>query len=127
MICGGLNSPALFSRAIVQARSSQPQPGSKQQEDTYLTFLELLDVTSNDEARKLPSEVLIEANEKQIAASQYPIFEYRSVLDDSFAPDLPTRMLVQGSYFKNIEILVGHNTNEVILSRESCFPGFHRH
>jgi hypothetical protein len=97
---GALNGPALFSRSIVQSPASQPQPGPKQQEDTYLTFLELLNVTSIDEARKLPSATLIEANEKQIAASQYSIFAYGSVPDDSFAPDFPYKDACAGLLFQ---------------------------
>ncbi|KEF62257.1 uncharacterized protein A1O9_00229 [Exophiala aquamarina CBS 119918] len=109
---GALNGPPLFSRAIVQSPGSQPQPGAKKQEDAHLAFLELLNVSSIEEARMLPSDVLIEANEKQISASKYGIFAYGSTPDGFFAPDFPTRMLVQGSHFKDIEVLVSHNTNE---------------
>lgn len=107
-----LNGPPLFSRAIVQSPGSQPQPGAKQQEDAYLAFLKLLNISNLEEAQSLSSDVLIEANQKQISASKYGIFAYGSSPDGFFAPDFPTRMLVQGSHFKDIDVLVGYNTNE---------------
>jgi len=86
---GALNVRPLFSRAIVQSPGSQQQPGAKRQEDTYLEFLELLNVSNIDEARNLPSDVLIEANGKQISTTPYSIFAYGSTPDGFFAPTSP--------------------------------------
>lgn len=116
-----LKGPAPFSRAIIQSPASAVQASAKQQEDTTLVFLNLLNVSTVDEARKLSSSALIEANSKQVAASSYGTFAYGNVPDDAFAPDLPTRMLAQGSYFDDIEVLVGHNANEGLSLANPAF------
>ena len=116
-----LNGPALFSRAIIQSPASNPKAGARQQEDTALEFLKLLNVSSFEEARKLPESALIAANAKQIAASGYGNFAYGNAQDDAFAPDLPPRMLVQGTHFKEIEVMIGHNANEGLSLVDPAF------
>ncbi|KAL9118166.1 MAG: hypothetical protein Q9187_005294, partial [Circinaria calcarea] len=112
---GGLAGPAPFAQAVLQSPAFQNRPGSLQQEETLQTFLSLLNVTSIEEARQLPSEALIKANAQQVGASTYGQFSYGPVVDGLFAPALPGRLLLQGSFDKNVKVMVGHNANEGLI------------
>lgn len=109
---GGLAGPAPFAQAIPQSPAFQNQPSSLQQEETFQTFLSLLNVKTIEEARQLPSEALIKANILQVGASTYGQFSYGPVVDGLFAPALPGRLLLQGSFDKNVKVMVGHNADE---------------
>ena len=109
---GGLNGPVPFAQAILQSPAWQPLPGNLQSETTFQNFLSLLNVSSIEEARQLPSQALIAANALQIAGSFYGGETYGPVVDGLFVPALPGRLLMQGSFHKNIKVMVGHNADE---------------
>ncbi|MCJ1251242.1 hypothetical protein MMC30_008473 [Trapelia coarctata] len=109
---GGLKSPTPFKQAILQSPAWEPMPSHVQQENTFQSFLKLLNVSSIQEARQLPSASLIQANALQVIGSVYGAFTYGPVVDGLFAPDLPGKLLLQGSYDKNLNVMVGHNANE---------------
>ena len=110
---GGLNGPVPFAQAILQSPAWQPLPGNLQSEDTFQRFLSLLNVTSLEEARQLPSETLINANFLQVALTPtYGASTYGPVVDGLFAPALPGRLLLQGSFHQNVKVMVGHNADE---------------
>ena len=91
-------------------------PSAYQQEKVFDSFLELLNVTTLQEARQLPSTVLIAANLMQIGLqSDYGLFTYGPVVDGLFTPALPGKLLLQGSYDKGLNVMVGHNANEGLL------------
>ncbi|MCJ1421245.1 hypothetical protein MMC32_007607 [Xylographa parallela] len=112
---GGLNAPAPFAQAIPQSPAWQPMVSSYQQEQTLDAFLSLLNVSTIEEARQLPSKALIVANTVQILSSAYGDFTYGPVVDGLFAPALPGRLLLQGSFYKDLKIMVGHNADEGLL------------
>ena len=112
---GGLKGPAPFQQAIPQSPGFQLIPGNLQQEETLQTFLALLNVSTIDEARQLPLSALVVANIIQVANSSYGDFTYGPVVDGLFAPALPGKLLLQGSYDKNLTVMVGHNADEGLL------------
>ncbi|MCJ1395754.1 hypothetical protein MMC18_008640 [Xylographa bjoerkii] len=112
---GGLGGPAPFSQAIPQSPAWQLMVSSYQQEQTLDAFLSLLNVSTIEEARQLPSEALIVANTVQVLSSAYGDFTYGPVVDGAFAPALPGRLLLQGSFYKDLKIMVGHNADEGLL------------
>ena len=112
---GGLKGPAPFSQAIIQSPSLRPLPGSLQQEQTYTAFLSLLNVSTVEEARRLPLAALIKANAVQVGQSYWGDFTYGPAVDGLFVPALPGRLLSQGSFDQNIRVLVGHNSDEGLL------------
>ena len=109
---GGLQGPAPFAQALPQSPAWQVLPSAIQQETTFQEFLNLLNVSTIEEARQLPSEDLILANIKQVGASLYGTFTYGPVVDGLFAPSLPGRLLLQGSFDQSIKVMVGHNADE---------------
>jgi carboxylesterase type B len=60
-----------FQRAIMQSPGFLPIPSLFQQEETFNTFLELLGVSSIEEARKLPKEDLALANSLMVLNASY--------------------------------------------------------
>lgn len=84
-------------------------------EDTLNTFLSLLNVTTVQQARQMPYLALAIANAISVARAPYGTFTYGPVVDGSFVPALPGKLLLQGSYDKSVRVMVGHNGNEGIL------------
>ncbi|OJJ70231.1 hypothetical protein ASPBRDRAFT_56931 [Aspergillus brasiliensis CBS 101740] len=112
IVAYGGDVPANFQRAIVQS------PGlsfttENQQNEIADQFLRILNVSSVEEARQLPSESLIAANSYQITnLSTYGSFSYGPVTDGGFAPDVPVHLLARGRFNQNISLIVGHNADE---------------
>ena len=112
---GGLKGPAPFQQAIPQSPGFLLVPGNLEQEVTFQTFLALLNVSTLEEARRLPSSALVVANLIQVANSSYGDYTYGPVVDGLFAPALPGKLLLQGSYDKDVNIMVGHNADEGLV------------
>ena len=112
---GGLNGPAPFQQAVLQSPGFQNIVSNLQEEQTFETFLGLLNVTTIQEARQLSSEALITANIAQVANSSYGDFTYGPVVDGLFAPAIPGKLLLQGSYDHNLTLMLGHNSDEGLL------------
>lgn len=113
---GGNRGPAPFQQAILQSPGWFPLPAENQQEATLQQFLDLLNVSSVEQARQLPSEKLIAANAYQVATkSSYGQYTYGPVVDGTFVPELPGKLLLEGNFDKNLRIMVGHNANEGLL------------
>lgn len=87
-------------------------PGNEQQEETFDEFLSLLNVSTLSKARQLPSSALIKANMQQVGASAYGFFTYGPVVDGLFAPAIPGKLLLQGSFDGNLKLMLGHNADE---------------
>ena len=109
---GGLDGPTPFQQAVLQSPAWQNNPSSYQQEITAQGFLKLLNVSTIEEARKLPSSALITANIIQVGGSTYGEFTYGPVVDGLFAPGLPGKLLLQGSFDNNLKLMLGHNADE---------------
>ena len=109
---GGLSGPAPFQQALLQSPEFQVLPGSLQQEQVFNDFLSLLSVNTIEEARQLPSSALIAASRNQVQNSAYSFVTYGPVVDGLITPALPGKLLLQGSYDKNLTVMVGYNANE---------------
>ncbi|KAL7935935.1 alpha/beta-hydrolase [Trichoderma chlorosporum] len=111
----GGQEPVPFRRAIPQSAGLVPVPGNKKAEQAFDEFLALLNVTTLAEARALPSEQLLAANAKQVANAPYGTFVHGPTVDGSFVPGMPSKLILQGSFAKDIEILSTFNSNEGVL------------
>ncbi|KAJ5623611.1 hypothetical protein N7490_012216 [Penicillium lividum] len=110
---GGKGGPSRFQQAIVQSPGWVPMPDNKQPEDILQTFLEILNVSTIDEARQLPSDKLMDANAYQIATkSKWGDFTYTPVVDGTLVPALPGQLLMEGRFDHNLTVMTGHNTAE---------------
>lgn len=112
---GGLRGHVPFQQAILQSPGFPSVPSSLQQQQTFEKFLSLLKVKSIAEARQLPSSALILANTIQVGLATYGTFSFGPVVDGLFAPSLPGRLLLQGSFDKAVKVMNGHNADEGLL------------
>ena len=112
---GGNKGPAPFQQAIMQSPGFQNLVSYYQQEQIFNDYLRLANATSVEQLRKLPYETLQLANILQIANASYGQFTYGPVVDGLFAPAIPGKLLLQGSYDKDVKVMVGHNADEGLI------------
>jgi carboxylesterase type B len=106
---------APFDKAILQSPGFLPIVSNVQQEQTFFSFLTLANVSTIEEARQLPTEVLIRANLLQVANSPSGSFTFGPVVDGDFVPALPGLLLSRGMFDTSVKVMVGHNANEGLL------------
>lgn len=100
----------------MQSPGFAPVTSNYQQEQIFNRFLALLNVSSIQQARQLPSSALIAANLYQVELdSPYGTFTYGPVVDGDFAPALPGQLMLAGKFDKTINVMTGHNTDEGLL------------
>lgn len=97
-------------------------PGNFQQEEAFNGFLLLLNVSTLQEARQLPSSALVQANIRQVGASAYGLNTYGPVIDGLFAPGIPGKLLLQGSFDHNLKLMLGYNANEGLVFTSPFLP-----
>ncbi|KAG9855447.1 carboxylesterase family protein-like protein, partial [Aureobasidium melanogenum] len=113
---GGNKGPAPFAGAVVQSPGFFPLVSPSREEAIFTDFLNLLNVSTLAEARKLPSSAIIAANARQVlTTTPYGQTLYGPVVDGDFVPALPGQLLAHGQYDKNVSIMTGHNTAEGLL------------
>ncbi|RAH47257.1 alpha/beta-hydrolase, partial [Aspergillus brunneoviolaceus CBS 621.78] len=105
-----------FHQAIIQSPMWYPLTVN-QQTSARDAFLELLNVSSIEEARSLTSDRLIAANAYQIANTLvYGTFTYGPVVDGSLIKDLPSNILLDpGFAWQGLRIMTGHTSNEGLI------------
>jgi carboxylesterase type B len=111
---GGKQGQAPFSQAIMASPAFQPYPSNYQQSRQLEEFLSLVNVSSVQDARQLPYEVLAAANIQMVAPQAAGKFGFSAVVDGSFVPALPGQLLLQDNFDKNVKIMTGHNQHEAI-------------
>lgn len=112
---GGAKGPAPFSQAVLQSPGFEPMVSPVQQEEIFQNFLALLNVSTIEEARKLPTSALQLANIYQVGESTYGTYTYGPVVDGDFVPALPGVLLSHGQYDTSVKVMVGHNADEGLL------------
>ncbi|KAH7039472.1 Carboxylesterase [Macrophomina phaseolina] len=125
----GGSAPSLFQQAVPQSPGWQQIGSPYSQEQTFSNFLKEANVTSLAEARNLPSEDLMAANARLVAASPYGSYTFGPAIDGNIVPQDPKYLLNHGQFDRSVKILVGHNSNEGLLfvppvSKESDFVAF---
>ncbi|KAK3677426.1 hypothetical protein LTR78_002964 [Recurvomyces mirabilis] len=112
---GGNNGSVPFAQAVPQSPGWQPFVSNNQQESIFNSYLSLLNVSTIEQARQLPSSALITANIIQVGLSQYGSFTYGPTVDGDFVPAMPGELLLHGQFDKSLRIMVGHNADEGLL------------
>ncbi|KAJ5117368.1 Alpha/Beta hydrolase protein [Penicillium atrosanguineum] len=109
----GKRGPRPFQQGLMQSPGYLPVPQKSRQEQVYRQFIDILNVTTIEAARQLPSDVLISANAYHVGEfSYYGDFTYGPVVDGDFVPELPGILLQRGEFFKELKVMVGSNSNE---------------
>jgi carboxylesterase type B len=118
----GGNGTVPFQQAIPQSPAFLPffPPQSKALFSQVLGNASALAnsiITSAQQLRALPYEVLYELNALITGLSSYGMFTFGPAVDPSpgaYVPDLPARLISQGK-FHNVSLTVGHNSDEGLL------------
>ena len=111
---GGRDGPPPFRRAIVQSPGAFPF-GPEYQEQSYTNFLAQLNVSSLDEARQMPSEKIIAANVAVSRDLPYGTIAFGPVPDGYLLPGSASRLLAQGYFYHDVDVLTTHTANEGLL------------
>lgn len=101
----------LFKQAIIQSPSAYIEDPKIKSEAANL-FFQAAGVTSVDEARKMSTEVLQAAIAKVGQSASYGILQFGPSVDGDFVPDLPGRLYSEGRYYKDLNVLSAHNSDE---------------
>lgn len=109
---GGRTTP-VFQRAVLQSTAFAPIVSMHQEEGFYQDFLSKAGASSFEELQNLDYQTLQAANSYQIQNSSYGTFTYGPVIDGVFAPQSPAQLLAKGQFNKDVEVITGHNLNEV--------------
>lgn len=99
----------------MQSAAWQQETSHYYQEEQYLSLLAIANATSLDQLRGLTTEQLQAANYLSVWRSPYGTFQYGPAVDGTFVPDLPGKLLLQGAYTKDLNVMVGHNSDEGLL------------
>lgn len=111
----GGRKPAPFQQAITQSPGWTPMQSTASQEQRLHEFLRLANVSSLAEARDLPSEQLMDANDAQISSSPYGSYGFGPSVDGNYVTEDPKVALSQGRFDHSVKIMVGQNSNEGLL------------
>lgn len=109
-----------FQQAVPQSPGWQPQVSNQEQEQILNQYLGLLNVSTVEQARKLPFSALQVANIIQVGGAFYGSFVYGPTVDGDFVPALPGELLLHGQFDKSLRVMPGHNADEV--GHSTCFP-----
>jgi cholinesterase len=88
---GGERGGAPFQRAIMQSPGFIPTTGNYEQEENFQTFLGLLNVSTLDEARRLPSHAVQAVSEYQVSNSRNGSWTYGKL---PITPDFQRHVIV---------------------------------
>jgi cholinesterase len=116
---GGANGSAPFAQVILQSPGFPPVPGNAEQEATFQSVLtqaqSLISSNITDVAtlRDVDFDTLAGLNTIVVAKSApYGTFTFGPVVDGTFVPAMPGKLLLEGKFDSDLNIMVGHNSDE---------------
>ena len=104
-----------FAQALPASPAFHPVPNMTEYLPAHQKFFAALNVTTLEEARRLPSEQLILANIAIVWESTYGSNSFGPVVDGTYVPTLPGLAFLNGSFHKDVNVFTTHNTNEGFL------------
>lgn len=106
MTAFGSGEKAPFQQAITQSGGWEPATVDPELQDAIFgKFLSLLNVSTLEEARQLSSQQIIDANQIILLGSEYGTAFFGPVVDGSFVPDDPKRLLRDGKADRSVKLL----------------------
>jgi cholinesterase len=107
-----------FQQAILQSPGFIPSPDKTQQLSLFQQTLSTAslvsgtNITSASQLRNLSFEQLYITNAALLASSDYGKFLFGPVVDDHFVPALPSTLLSEGKFAKDLKVMIAYNTND---------------
>ncbi|KAH0541691.1 hypothetical protein FGG08_003854 [Glutinoglossum americanum] len=104
---GGIQGDGVvpFQQAIMQSPGFLPLPSLFQQEESFNGFLKFLGVNTIEEARKLPTKDLALASSLMVINATYGTYTWGPVVDGTFVPALPGKLLLQGAFDHSVRVM----------------------
>ncbi|KAG8156345.1 hypothetical protein KVR01_013797 [Diaporthe batatas] len=108
------NQSTTFQQAITQSPSMVPwqSPSVKNQRSAQL--LNLLNVSSLEASRQLPSQKVIDESHILLSSTPYGTILLSPVVDGEFIPDDPRRLLRDGRVDERVKVLTTIESNEAV-------------
>ena len=103
----GGRGPLPFQQAIMQSPGWTPSPSTHTQEQKFQEFLRSANVNSLEEARNLPTDQLMDANDRQIFASPYGSYGFGPSVDEDFVRQDPKLALSQSQFDPSVRVMIG--------------------
>ncbi|RPA91844.1 alpha/beta-hydrolase [Choiromyces venosus 120613-1] len=106
-----------FKRAIIMSPAFEPQYDPDRLQNQYAGFEAKAGCARQGIScfRNVSEAVFQKANMETVSASQYGSFVFGLAIDGTLSRDLPRMELAKGNYYKDVEILLGHTSNEGLL------------
>ncbi|KAF3936946.1 Acetylcholinesterase [Dactylella cylindrospora] len=113
---GGTLDP-LFKRAILSSPAWLPQYDPGQLETQYASFAIKAGCAGQglECLRNKPVTAIDAASRGVILEQPYGTFGFGPAVDNTFIKDLPSMELSKGNFWKDVDLIVGHNSNEGFL------------
>lgn len=119
---GGQSGPVPFQQAILQSPGWQPNadPGFQESLIEYaLTNASVLTgkaITTVEDLRGLTFEEIALLNSVIVGRSPYGIYTFGPVVDGTFVPDMPGKLIAEGRFATSLDaLMMGTNFNEGVL------------
>ncbi|KPI36038.1 Lipase 1 [Cyphellophora attinorum] len=109
---GGSQGPSPFKRAVLQSPGFYPITSPEVMNRDFRCLLEHAKCESLEELKMLSGQELKVANLAVIDTAPYGQFLLGPVVDGTFVPDLPGRLLLDGQFDKDLDIMLGQCFNE---------------
>lgn len=106
----GTPGGSLFAQAIPQSPAILPTMIPV--ESAFDDLLALLNVTTLDQARQVPSDVVINANAEQIGNTPATSYNYFPVIDGKYITEPAFSLIARGDIDKSVKVMTGHNSFE---------------
>jgi carboxylesterase type B len=107
----------LFKQAIMQSPAFEPMYSPEKLEATYDAFEKAVGCAGEGLAclRTKTTAELQTANLAIVGDAQYGTFGFGPTVDNQYIYDLPLIEMANGNYWKDVSVIVGHNSNEGII------------
>jgi len=105
---GGRSFQPSFQKAVIQSPGFVPSPNATQDDETYKQFLNLTGAKDLESLFEADASVLMKANADLTYKSSYGLFKFGPTVDGFYVPDLPSKLLKDGRFWRGTSLLVGH-------------------
>jgi carboxylesterase type B len=112
----GKSNP-LFQQAIMQSPAFEPMYNPDKLEETYEAFEKEAGCAGKglECLRTKTTAELQNANLAVVGDAQYGTFGFGPTVDNQYIMDLPSIEMKNGNYWKDVKVIVGHNSNEGVI------------
>ncbi|MCJ1312543.1 hypothetical protein MMC25_006217 [Agyrium rufum] len=106
----------LFKQAILQSPAIQPIVSHYTEDQGLQLILNAANVSTFEQLKSVDEPTMLRAQKAAQIHGFFGQFIYGPTPDGTYVPDIPGKLMLQGAFNPNVNILSGHNTFEAIRS-----------